>query len=204
MMMHPIMKQGRPCRWHAAFTLIELLAVMSIMAIMLTMAGFALRGTVESQRLSTSATRLANDLAGVNLRAVKENRTLEIRLLLESSDFKNDPRYRSYQVWAIDPLTGKASAVSEKLKFDNGIIALQDSTRSNLLQHETPSSTSAGKIYGYALMANGSTDLSKGINDRWCLTLVSERVLAKLASGKLPPDYRTLVINPHTGAVKVY
>ncbi len=194
----------RSARWRSAFTLIELLVVVTIIAIMLTMAGFALRGTLESQRLSTSATRLAGDLASVALRAVKENRTLEVRFLFEASDFKNDPRYRSYQMWAIDPLTGTASAVSEKLKFDNGIVGLQDTTHSNLLLHETPSSTSVSKVYGYALLANGSSDLSKGANDRWCLTLVSERVLAKLPSGKLPPDYRTLVINPHNGNVKVY
>ena len=200
----PVMNRFRSGRSRGAFTLIELIVVMTIISIMLTMAGFALRGTLESQRLSTSATRLAGDLASVGLKAVKENRTLEIRFLLEESDFKNDPRYRSYQVWAIDPLTGTAAAVTEKLKFDNGIVCLQDATRSNLLQHETPSSVSAGKVYGYALLANGSTDLSKGTSDRWCLTLVSERMLAKLPSGKLPADYRTLVINSHTGAVKVY
>jgi uncharacterized protein (TIGR02596 family) len=158
-----------------------------------------LRGPLQTQHLSGTATRLANELASASILAIKENKTLEVHFLAEDSEFKGTPRIRACQIYAINPAIGKCEPFGERWLLDDGVVVLDDPVFSSLLSHKTPSDFEGG----YALRPNGSTDLGKANTEHWCITLVSECNLP-LKGGVLPPDYRTLLISAHTAAVVVY
>ncbi len=199
----------------AAFTLIEMLVVIVIIAILLSTGSLAFQGSLESQHLSGSAIRLANDLSAAALQAVKENRTLEVHFITAKGEFTKDKSLiRGYQVFAIDPTTGRIPTsattglpipLQELQTLDKGIIISSDPTLSTVIKHRTLT----GTFSGYAMKPDGSTDLGKDSNDLakdspWCLTLITERSLAKYNGSTLPPDYRTVIINARTGVVRLY
>ena len=181
------------------FTLLELVFVLVVVSLLIASGSMVITGALQSQRLSASASRLANELAAAGIQAIRENRTLEVHCITEQSEFKGDLQVRSCQLYAIDPSTGKTSPIRERWPLDTGVVAIAGDVYSNVLSH----STLSGFKGGYSLRPDGSTDLGNSPADRWCITLVNERDLAKVHGG-LPPDYRTLLINPATGLIKVY
>ena len=175
-----------------------------IISILVSAGSMSITQSIQSQRLSSSATRLAGNLSAAAIQSVRENRTLEVHFLSLPSVFKNDKndlQVRAAQLFSIDPVTGKTAPIRELWQFDTGIIMLAGAP--NIFSNVLSQSTVSGFSGGYSFRPNGSTDLGKAAADRWCLTLINERDLAKY-KGNLPPDYRTLVINASTGEVRVY
>lgn len=185
-------------RRDAAFTLVELIVVVAVMAVILSYSASGFTSSLQSQRLGASATRLAGEHSAAQLQAIRENRSLEVRLLRQVNEFNTNNRLRGVQLQAIDPATGNASPVGEPITLDSGVVVYEDPAHSTVLNHKT---TELPDGY-YTLKPNGATDLSPASTEKWCLTLVLERDLK--TDGALPVDHRVLVINAQTGAVRVY
>lgn len=180
------------------FTLVELIVVIAVASVIMSLSIGGLNQSLQSQRLSASATRLAGEHGAATLQAVRENRSLEVRLLRRTLDISPANRLRGVQIFAVEPTTGEARPVGEPIFLDPGVVVLENEVHSTLLKHK---STTIPDGY-YTLKASGTTDLDKGATDRWCITLALEEEIKDESSP--PPNHRVLVINPHTAAVQLY
>lgn len=182
-------------RLHRGFTLPETLIVVALVAILVTLSIQSLRGTIYAQRLGTAAAVLENDLRMAAVLAVKENRPIYLRF----TETGQPPHYRDWQLVAPDPATGTLQELHAPQKLPAGIVFLDHEEFSNILQ--LAPTAGPGLLFGFT--RSGDTTLPKSADSRWCLTLVEE---GKITPGaETPPkNYRSLVINAHTGSVSVY
>lgn len=180
------------------FTLVELVMVITVAGLIMSLSIGGINHSLQSQRLSSSSTRLAGEHAAAALQAVRENKSLEVRFLRRSSDINPASMLRGVQIHAVEPTTGQATPVGEPIFLDPGVVILESDVHSTLLKHK---SASIPDGY-YTLKASGTTDLGKNSTDRWCLTLALEEELK--GDGVAPVNHRVLIINPHTAAVQVY
>jgi uncharacterized protein (TIGR02596 family) len=208
-------------RRHAAtgFTLIELMLVVVVMILLLGISGDFFSNTMRSQQLAATARLLAADLDHAVLLAQKENRPVEVRFLryaLPGSLGKTGPeasmnnQIRAYQ-FAV--LTGFDAAnkpeyrvLSEVNRFPQGIVAMPGGEYSSLTLLPTRSpglkDTRIGPTYtfvAYQINPDGTTTLPH--NPRPVITLVEEE---RLKANKLPPNYRSVTIDPDNGQTRLY
>ncbi|MFN0078456.1 MAG: Verru_Chthon cassette protein D [Prosthecobacter sp.] len=178
-----------------AFTLIETLVVVTLVALLLTLSINSLSGAINAQRLSTAAALLENDLRMTAILAVKENRPIYLRF----TQTGEPPQYRGWQLVGPDPATGTLQELSTPQKLPEGVVFLDHEDFSNILQLDPIAGY--GLFFGYT--RSGDTTLPKSTGSRWCLTLAEEARI--IPDAETPPkNYRTLVINAHTGSVAVY
>lgn len=209
-----------------AFTLVELLIVMAIVAMLLALVGTSFRSTMKTQTLSSMATRLGNDLSFAAQWAAKENRPLEVRFY-QFEDKLNpgvslaDSPFKGYQFLYTDPTTGKKTPIQDMSKMEGNVIIIGNKTTVHPKPEEftTICNTANGgiktftaatdpdvglgdyKYFGFSIRPDGSTTL--GRTGKWSVTMVNDP--PKGATADLPAlDYRTVVINPFTTAVKIY
>lgn len=187
-----------PCEASRAFTLAEMLIVVSIISAILLLSIRNLRGTLQAQNLSAAATLLQNELRMTSILAVKENRAIYLRFLTATPADATSP-YRGWQLVALDPVTGLPTDLSAPQKLPSGIIFVDHADYSNILELEP--SLGPGLFFGFT--PSGDTTLPKNSTARWCLTL-SEESKAAAKPGRLPRNYRALVIDAYTGNVSVY
>jgi uncharacterized protein (TIGR02596 family) len=181
-----------------AFSLAEMLVVVSIISALLLFSINSLRGTLQAQNLSSAATLLQNELRMTAILAVKENRAIYLRFLTATPD-NPAPPYRGWQLVALDPVTGLLTDISAPQRLPSGIIFIDHEDYSNI--HKLEPSLGPGLFFGFT--PDGDTTLSKTSTARWCLTLVEESKAAA-KPGALPKNYRALVIDAYTGNVSVY
>jgi uncharacterized protein (TIGR02596 family) len=198
----------RPAR---AFTLIELLLVITIMAVLLTLATLSLSHVVAGQHLSSSTMRFTNDLAFGAQLAARENRLIGVRFLKlpDESDPDGAEQYRAWQFVARDRTTGKWRPLDEPRRLDASTIMMEHDIYSPLL-HVTAIATPDDVDHEdttpplFAFKPEGGTTLPKVTTaPKWCVTLALASDLSR-APGQLPANFRTIVLNSHTGAITEY
>ena len=198
-----------------AFSLLELLLVLTVASILMGMGAIALTGTLNAYRLSTSATQLKADIMYAAQLAQSKNRPVEIRFFKHSylKGGYTDEEFRSYQFVEQDPDSGEFRAISALRFLDPGIVILPNKKYSTILAlpilDAKENETKIGKIgpfatrYKYIRMvfrADGSLALSA--DRQWAITLANGERGAK--NTMLPPGFRCLVVNPVTASVMVY
>ena len=181
------------------FTLVELLSVLTVVALLLGVSASTLTSSLQAQQLSASANRIAGELSALALQSVRENREIQIRLLRQESELGNDHRLRALQAYSVDPTSGDTSPIGEVIPLESGIVVLEDESLSSLTKHQN----SVAPEGFFTFHPAGGTDLPMDSTDKWCMTLILERDESISGSG-LPANFRTLVINAHTGAIRVY
>ncbi|MEZ0273428.1 MAG: Verru_Chthon cassette protein D [Roseimicrobium sp.] len=194
-----------------AFTLIELLLVVTVMAILLTLASVSVSHVVAGQQLSSSTMRFTNDLAYAAQLASRENRLIGVRFLKlpEASDPESAQQYRAWQFLAPDRTTGKWRPLDEPHRLDASTIMMEHDIYSTMV-HVTPLATAADVDDKdttpplFAFKPEGGTTLPKVTTaPKWCVTLALAADLER-TPGILPANFRTLVLNAHTGAIIEY
>lgn len=194
-----------------AFTLIELMLVVTIMGILLVLASASVSHVVAGQQLSSSTMRFTNELAYAAQLAARENRLIGVRFLKLPDEF--DPaaakQYRAWQLLAPDRTTGKWRPLGEAHRLDPSTVMLGHDIYSTLL-HETsfarPQDVDDEDTTPplFAFKPDGGTTLPKvATAPKWCVTLALASDLER-TPGRLPPNFRTLVLNAHTGAMTEY
>lgn len=193
-------KTSTPSRC-AAFTLIELMVVITIVALLLTLSFSSFSGQVSSQKLYSSTTQIADAFAYAAQLAAQDSRTVHVVFHQRADILDPDgpKRYRAYQLMAENHATGKLEPLGESVALENGVILLDHPDYSTLLQ--APRATD--EPCNISFKPDGGTTLPKDAAQHWCLTLALEADITRAPSA-LPPGSRTLVLNAHTGAVVVY
>ncbi|HEY1080881.1 MAG TPA: Verru_Chthon cassette protein D, partial [Prosthecobacter sp.] len=128
------MKQGFSLRARpvaAAFTLIEMLVVVTIIVLLMAFATPALMRTLQSARLSSVGDSLVGAISEAQQVAYAQNVPVELRFFMHpSADFTDSPALvRSYQLFKIVLVTegqGAAVNVTESLEPVGNLVKLPD------------------------------------------------------------------------------
>ena len=181
------------------------------MAILLTLATTSVSHVIAAQQLSSSTMRFTNDLAYAAQLAARENRLIGVRFLKlpEDSDPGATGQYRAWQFLAPDRTTGRWRPLDDPRRLDPSTIMMEHDIYSTL-QHVTPIATAADVDDEnttpplFAFKPGGGTTLPKVTTaPKWCITLALATDLER-TPGRLPANFRTLVLNAHTGAITEY
>ncbi len=196
------------------FSLMELLAVITVIGILLGVTFGGLVPLIRSYRLSSTSGQLGGDLAYAGQLASKLNLPVEFRFYRHSdqNSGRKENEFRSYQLLKRDAKTGYLIPLTRVFYFESGIVLHPDTQFSSLMllgikgaQVRDPEllfnnrKTREYEYIGFHFRPNGSTSLPK--DQQWAVTLVDE---GKSDKDKLPDNFRTLVINTVTGSVRTY
>lgn len=204
------MKASQPAL-QGGFSLIEMVAVISIIAVI---AGFtvpAVNGYLRGQRLSTASAALAGALAEAQQLARTRNRTVEVRFYrcTDPETPGSVAAYRGYQILLSDsngglwPERGVTWLGADVIFAENAEFStvLKDApTVATEADVELPRVNHSYEYAGIRFLPTGETSLGKASEDRWCLTLVNET--AYTDPDKLPPNFVTVQIDSYTGSLR--
>lgn len=202
-------------RWQPAFTLIELMVVVAIMSMLLVVSSMSVGGMLAAQQLTSSANRFVNEMAFAAQLSVRENRMVGVRFLKRQVEpGEGVPlRYQGWQLMLPDRTTGKWRPHGEVNFLDNSTVMMDNSDWSTLLSRtplvgEDAVEDEVKTPPVFAFKPEGGTTLPRGEADpRWCVTMALVRDVADAdptAPATLPANYRTVLLNAHTGAVVLY
>lgn len=198
----------------SAFTLVEMLMVITIIAILMGLAGASFQGSIKSQSLAASARQLGADLEFAALLARKENRPVDVLFYkFVPGDALGEPAFRGYQFGVLEGFDDTGAPqyrfLVEPKRFTTGVIFAPKPEHTTLLSlPEKPVNMQsvglpeAAKYISYQIRPDGSTTLDAA--QHHALTLVLENDADTAEGGGLPPDFRTILINPVTARARVY
>lgn len=144
-----------------AFTLIEMLVVVTIIVLLLAFSTPALMKTLQSSRLSSTGDTLLGAISEAQQLAFAQGVPVELRFFSYSGDFTDDsPMFRSYQMLKVETKvegTGTALKISESMvpagnltKFAEGIVIPVDDELSKALSGDQLEDTKNGATPGYS------------------------------------------------------
>ena len=207
---------GRYAYATKAFTLVEVLVVVSIIGLLVAVAFTSVNSALASQRLSIAARQLSADLQNASMIARKENRPVEVRFYqLPPLDGPGVNAWRGYQIAVLNAwdASGKASLTfkTEMQRLPNDVVLMPDATYNTIAGLTQKDNTSqsqgantgapaASRYVSYFIHSNGHTTLPAG--EPAVLTLVRETPNGIPAT--LPADFRSIVIDPKTHQSRVY
>lgn len=183
--------------------------VASIMVAFMAAAGFGLQSTWRSQQVAASAAMLAQEFALAKTLAIKRNQPVEVRIYRTTDEFQTSgkPQYRAFQILSLSGAgVGAAGQVTEIRRFESTIIMSRFEKFSSVVALDD-SGASGGSSEGYSSIAiefrpDGTTSLDPDPQKPWTITLIPDSYAEE--QNRLPKDFRTLVINPDTGAVTIH
>jgi uncharacterized protein (TIGR02596 family) len=207
-----------------AFTLVELLVVMGIMAILTAISIPSILGIVRSSSLTSGSNSLNNQLNFARQYAMANNCQVEFRFyqLPDPTTSSTTPSiYRAFQSLAV-PNDGSADVALTKVTYlPTQIYILGSVGVSSLLQTVagktsptyvlgtaagTPLGTYAASSYNYYAFhfkPDGSTDLDPSSANVWYISLGNQHD-ALLSTNNLPANFVTLQVNPLNGRVRAF
>lgn len=201
------------CRCRGGFTLMELLMVMVIASLLLGLVAPVANQVIQSNRLGSAASNLANQINLARMTAVRLNKPVEVRFFsyADAQAPGSAAGYRAAQLWV-------GSAPFQPMTvFEDGVIiatGTAEASWSSLLNptynagagaEPPPDFKLARAVPGSAITVStfqfqpdGSTNL--GGSGHWSLTLAQE---SDLAGDALPPNFITLMVDPVNGSVRM-
>jgi len=190
-----------------AFTLIEILVVIAIMAVLLSIVAPILNSTMDAGLVTQAATIVANEFTIGHLKAIAENRPITLRFIRKDAASSFD----RMQLIVTDA-QGNTSAVDRVTPLPQGTAIAKSATLSTFLDTSVVSENNAtnadppvpgfGKAYRYiqfSFRPRGSLDLD--ITKQWFATVVFLR--DDKPSG-VPANFVTLQLDPVNGGLCTY
>ena len=188
-----------------------MMVVIAMVAMLVALSSFSIGSALSAQQLTSSSTRFTNELAYAAQLAGRENRLVGVRFLKKPQEVgaATVTYYQAWQLMVPDRITGKWKAFGEPNLLEKSTIMIEESTWSTVLARSPMVAASAVDDTDttpplFAFKPDGGTTLPRGASDpKWCVTLALATDFER-APDALPANYRTLVLNPHTGAVVLY
>jgi len=206
-----------------SFTLVELLVVMSIMAILFSISIPAISSMVRGSNLTVGGNNLVSHLNLSRQIAMAKNCQVEVRfyeLPDANGSISGMPSiYRAYQSFSLDNSGTQTNAVTKVMYLPNQICMSANTTASTLLTTNNPPYYVAGTTTGNSLgtyppsaysymhfhfKPDGSTDLNPGASTPWYISLANQRDVAQDASTGLPANFVTIQVNAITGRISYF
>lgn len=192
-----------------------MMVVMALIALLMAVSSMSVGGMLAAQQLTSSSNRFTHELAFAAQLAARENRMVGVRFLRRQVEPGPDAplRYQGWQLMLPDRITGKWRPYGEVNLLDSSTIMVENNDWSNLLSRSALVGEDAVEDADktppvFAFKPEGGTTLPRGpAEPKWCVTLALAKDVAKPGATEpttLPDNYRTLVINAHTGAVVLY
>jgi len=196
-----------PTRTSKAFTLVEMIMVVALAALIIAMAVPGFTGVVNSMEINTAVDQITGELRKARQMAMTQNRAVEIRFFQFTDDtmIDGEPTIRMYQSWRQEG-DGMLRPMANLQRLPRAIVVSADPTLTKLGAPITlseadrevaPSLPSEGTYLPVRFQPDGSTAFTRG--EVWHLTI------KEAARTENPPtNFTTFVIEPLTGAVKLY
>ncbi|MDA7920133.1 Verru_Chthon cassette protein D [Verrucomicrobiales bacterium] len=197
-------------RSSGAFSLIETLAVLTIVSLLLSMSVLGINSIADSTDLTSNGDQIVSHLVQARQRALSDNAHVEVRIYppLESAAAK-----QWMMVLARQGLEDSSSALQKPLILSDSIAISKSPVYSSLIalrekrQDETLMSRASGpkrEYLSFRYFPDGSTNLPLNPNgDTWHLTVTSRKYIER-AEAPLPDNFYTIRIDPFTGAVRAF
>ncbi|MDB4657670.1 Verru_Chthon cassette protein D [Verrucomicrobiales bacterium] len=204
----------------AAFSLIEMMIVLTVVGILLAFAAPDLFSLMQSSSLTSEGSHLRNQISQAQQLALAKNADVELRFfkLADTAAAETEEGFRAYQMFQFDK-TGAMIEVSRFYRINAPVILSE--ALSTLLT--TAGKDSADKKFGFVspqegkyevpvglgmeetdyvafrFRPDGSTDLPNRSNgDTWYLTLVQGEGAVRDTD---PANYYCLQVNPYNGQI---
>jgi uncharacterized protein (TIGR02596 family) len=217
----PSTRDPRPplLRTQAAFTLLELLIVITIIVVMATLMAPMLSTAIRGTALTRGADTVIGVLSTARQTALTRAQTVEVRFYAY-----NDPEipgdttnYHALQAFLIDD-SGNASPLFKAQSLPQTVImatnAFGGTPASSLLtlsnttapgQYAIPRVRNAYICSSFRIYRSGLTSLiASGANSNWCVTVVNGSDLQVGGATNLPTTYTTVVIDPYNSQLTTY
>ena len=184
-----------------SFSLLELLVVVTVLAILLAiiMEGYA--GVVQSTAVTTSAAMLDDALTQARANAVAQNMTVEVRIYDLPPTVGGTPVYNAMQLHWLKP-DGTTPAVASPLLLSPWVVIDPTATYSPLIASNPEAAmpdASDSRLNGgtrvFHFLPDGSTDLNQTTN--WFMTV-------RAANQSASANWACLRVDPATGRAQVY
>ncbi|TDU80760.1 uncharacterized protein (TIGR02596 family) [Prosthecobacter fusiformis] len=192
-----------------AFSLIEIIVVVMIIAILMALMTPPLLSVMEGNRLTQSGQGLLFRVSMAQQMALTDNRPVELRFFHYADD-NGFEGYHATQIYFYDEASNDQEPIESPLYFSQGIM-IPDSPVSPLLSGLTedapaaekePFKSMGAKYQRIIFYPNGSTSINAPLRDAY-LTLCAVRTDTSDAS--VPPiNYYTIQIDPVNGSTKSY
>lgn len=201
----------------AAFSLIEMLVVVSVVGLLLAFAAPQLFSLVQSSSLTSEGTFLRNKLSQAQQIALSQNTDVEVRFfkMRDAGNAETEDAFRGFQFFRYNQY-GQLLPVSEFFRIKPPIVineplstlvspsgADQDylSPSTGMALIPVLSDQTSFEYMSFRFRPDGSTDLpGKSGSDTWYITLV--KGLANTA--EVPDNYFTVQLDPFNGRVTSY
>lgn len=188
-----------------AFTLLEMLVVITIIVLLLAFSTPALMRTMQSSRLSSVGDSLMGAISEAQQLAYSQNVPVEIRFFRHADPaFTGSPKlFRSYQIFKVVLATdgaGPTATVKESLvpianlvRLPEGIIIAADATLSEALSGNGLPDTKENSSNGYAGVADAEYKALRFMTDGSCRAVdVATAGFSKLIYKTLPTSFFTI------------
>ncbi len=198
--------------FRAAFTMVELLAVMVVLSILLLVSMPSLVNSTGGSRLTIAGDLLLNALSEAQQKALASDSEVEVRFFenQEPSPFSGARDLTSFQVFTLastveDAALASFTPSSGITKLPEGVVISRKDQINSLLQQPFKEQVSsdgkenAKRYLAIRFLPDGSTSLSSG--QLWYITLVAETSEEK---GEIPVNYYTVQLDPVTGRLRTF
>lgn len=195
-----------------AFSLLELIVVIAIVALLMILIVPAMSSLGRSNSLNLAIQSVNGTLDLARQTAITQNRTVEVRLYKLPDDLQPTGAptdYRGMQLFIVDFDT--TNALTRLAKFSGPTVFSTNATASSLLDEnkfpEQPPSTNvtggpSGSNYrfrSFRFKPDGTADVL--LDGNWTLTLMNKN--EPIAANNLPANYATITLEPMTGKLKL-
>lgn len=193
-----------------AFSIIELLVVMTILSILIALISPAISSLIENTNITRGAQLVESQIQLARQIASSKNRPVEIRMIKVPS--LSSDGLSAIQLWQLDPPNGSSAIQARPLTRAEMLptalcISEESTTASRLLATCAPtnsmpsgSSLSGNAFAAFQVLPSGLIWPYVDMNSAY-VTILPVRSARDTA---LPPNFATIQINPMTGTPSIY
>lgn len=199
-----------------AFTLIELLLVLTVMVILMTLLAPTLNNVLRGSALTQGADQVIGVLNTARQTALTRNVPVEVRFYCyDDPEMPGEDIYcQGLQAFAMTPTNNSVidSAITKVQQLPKGVAITTNPSLTTIVANATNTSTlripRVGTAYTYSSFQyyrSGMTDLlyrTGGMSTNWNITIINRA--NDTTGGSLPTNFTTISIDPYNGVMKIF